>query len=172
MTLPAPISRITPAASLTPASDVASTPERIPASSLLGVATVDSGIRHLFRSGMADCRISIPPVVDLITGSVTIGAPLPFRHRCSIMMFSEFRTIPIFTPSISKSSKMQLICSASIAPETASALPNLVVFWLVTAVTAVRQWAPSPDSAATSAWIPAPDDGSDPPMDRIFMRLF
>ena len=46
---------------------------KISASNLFGVIIVASGIMNFLKSSMADFFMSIPPVVDLITGSTTIG---------------------------------------------------------------------------------------------------
>jgi hypothetical protein len=40
------------------------------------------------------------------------------------------------------------------------------------AVTTEKQFAPSAKAAKMSACIPAPDDGSDPPIDRMFTMFY
>ena len=55
--------------------------------------------------------------------------------------------------------------------ETGSIDVTFFVFWLVILVTTVNPYESLLENVFISLCIPAPDDGSDPPMDRMFLSI-
>ena len=81
--------------------------------------------------------MSVPPVVDSITGSATMGTePASSARRLDTALTArEVYIIPTATPDTSKSDSTASSCDSSILWETGSAPANEDVFWDVTAVT-------------------------------------
>ena len=117
---------------------------------------------------MADFFMSIPPVVDLITGSTTIGIFNFFKYWYTVLIISELYNIPIFTPSILKSEIIDSNWFSNIFFDTGSIMPKFEVFCPVIAVIIVNVWTSNVENVLMSLWIPAPDDGSEPPIDNKF----
>ena len=151
------------AAARTPSADE-STPPKCSASARLGVATRARGSIFLAYFADAPFFISAPPVLDLTTGSATTGAPTPESDFATAEITPELYTMPILTAPISKSDSADSIWRLTHFGRSGSAPAYPDVFWNVTAVTAVRQWSPSDETVLTSPCIPAPEDGSEPPM--------
>jgi hypothetical protein len=63
------------------------------------------------------------------------------------------------------------ICLSTVFGATGSTPENVCEFWLVNAVMTLKQFASSADAALMFDWIPAPDDGSEPPMAKMFTTL-
>jgi hypothetical protein len=64
---------------------------------------------------------------------------------------------------------MESSCAFKLLVETGSIEVTFLVFWLVIAVIAVNPYASRLENVLISLCIPAPEDGSEPPMERMFI---
>lgn len=116
------------------------------------------------------------PVVGDSTGSTTMGSPgwaarSSRQALATAFTASTLPSIPTFTAESGKSAAAVSIWVRINSPATGVQAANSTVFCAVTQVTAQAAWQPRAVAVLTSAWMPAPEQLSEPATVRMHASM-